>query len=396
MSGLVRMPGEENPRGPVFLSLGFRPFFLVAGMFAVLTILLWAAQLFGVWHPSANRLEPGQWHAHEMLFGYGMAVIAGFLLTAVRNWTNITTINGYRLLGLVLLWLVARALFVVMPTSAWTALADGLFMLGLFVAVGRPLWQARQWRQAGVLLKLALLLVCNVMFYLGATGRVEQGVTLGLYGGLYLMLGLILVMGRRLTPFFIERGVGYPVILRNSVTVDMAGLVVYIGFFVSEVLLVNRNWGAVFACMVFVLNAYRLSGWHSPGIWRKSLLWSLYLAQWLVATGFLLLALAYWNDLTRSPAIHAMAYGGIGMVTLAMMCRVSLGHTGRNVAQPPAAVAYLAMLLAGGALVRVLGPWLAPQWYLGWIGIAQLTWVLTFMGFLATYFRILTGPEQGR
>src|SRR5690606_25650071 len=154
---------------------------------------------------------------------------AGFLLTAVRNWTNVATASGKSLMSLVALWAIARiAMLFGDRFIAVAALFDLLFMLGLMIAVAMPVVEAKQWRQLGILSKLVLLTISNICFYLGANGMFLSGTYWGLYGGLLLVIGLILTIGRRVIPFFIERGVDYPVKVFNARWIDISSMVLFL------------------------------------------------------------------------------------------------------------------------------------------------------------------------
>jgi uncharacterized protein involved in response to NO len=159
---------------------------------------------------------------------------------------------------------------------------------------------------------------------------------------------------------------------------------------VVEVFVGNRALAALLAGVLFLIHAYRLAGWHTRGIWHKPLLWSLYLSYLFITAGFLLFAASPWLDRLWFPALHAFAVGGIGLVTLSMMTRVSLGHTGRNVHQPPRLMPLFLLLLVIAALVRVVLPPLLPDLYNRWIELSQLLWIGAFAGFLALYAPILT------
>lgn len=374
--------------------LGFRAFFLGAGILAIVSISLWSAiYLFGLVLP-IEGLTIFQWHAHEMIFGYTLAVIAGFLLTAVKNWTGIHPINSWLLSVLFALWFAVRLCFIFAGNYLWIAAwLDLLFSVMLLVAVCRPIVIKKQWKQLAIVSKLLIILGFNGLFYAGVLGWLEQGVFLGIYGGLYLVLGLVLTMGRRVIPSFIESGVGYPVSLFNSKWLDISSLVLFLGFFISELFLRNQALSAYLALALFAVNAFRLLGWYTIGIWRKSLLWSIYLSFWFITFGFLLFAATYWFAVSPYLSIHAFAYGGIGLITIGMMSRVSLGHTGRNVAEPPKAVGFGFGLLLLGALVRVVMPLVAVAHYSLWIGLSQLLWVAAFVVFLVVYTPILVKPR---
>jgi len=380
--------------GFALFELGFRAFFLGAGIFAIVSISLWSAIYLFDFSLPMNGLSIFQWHAHEMIYGYTIAVIAGFLLTAVKNWTGIHPINSGLLSVLFALWFAVRLCFIFAGNYLWIAAwLDLLSSIILLTAVCRPIIIKKQWKQLAIVSKLLIILAFNGLFYAGVLGWLEQGVFWGIYGGLYLVLGLILTMGRRVIPSFIESGVGYPVSLFNSKWLDIPSLVLFLGFFISELFLRSQALSAYLSLALFAVNAFRLVGWHTSGIWHKSLLWSIYLSFWFITFGFLLFAASYWFDISAYLSIHAFAYGGIGLITIGMMSRVSLGHTGRNVGEPPKAVEFAIGLLLLGALVRVVLPLLAGDYYSLWIGLSQLLWVAAFVVFLLIYTPILIKPR---
>lgn len=378
--------------------LGFRPFFLGAGLFAVLGMILWAGIYGFGWSALPAAYPAITWHAHEMVFGYAVAVAAGFLLTAVKNWTNQQTLHETPLLVLAGVWATARLLpFLGVPLIV-IAVVDTLFLLWLTIAMARPIIRSKQWKQLALVGKIALLVPANIAFYLGLLGYWPEGVSVGLYSGFYIILGLIFTMGRRVIPFFIERGVGCPFTARNDVWVDRLSLLLFLVFAIADVVaLATGNalaglLSGVLALVQVVLHSFRLLGWYHPNIWEKPLLWALYLAYgWLIA-GFLL-KFVYLTSGGVPVWIHAFAYGGIAMMTVGMMTRVSLGHTGRNVAEPPAILAVIFLLLFAGAFIRVLNTWLVPEFYAMWILNAQFLWIAAFVLFLWHYAPMLIKPR---
>ncbi len=373
---------------PLF-NLGFRPFFFCAGLYAVISVLVWSLVYLAGFKLPLETVSPFQWHAHEMIYGYAAAVITGFLLTAVKNWTGVQTLHGMPLLLLVCLWMAARLFFNLGLLPA-AAVFDLLFLLCVAASLIGPIRQAGQWKHMAIISKLLLFFIGNLLFYLGTLGYLENGIFWGIYGGLYLVISLILMIGRRVVPFFIERGVGYPVSLRQSRLLDVGSLVVFLVFFILELGQFSRAASAWTALLLFFINAARLIGWHTPGIWRKPLLWSLYLALWSVCFGFLLVFLAYLPGLSVFIAVHAFAYGGIGLMTLAMMSRVSLGHTGRDIHNPPAGIGLAFGLLLIGTLIRVALPVISPPFYLWWIGASQVLWILAFLIFCYLFIPVLS------
>ena len=385
---------DTAPADFALFNLGFRAFFLGASVYSVVVMLFWTGiYAFHVSLPMAG-LAAFQWHAHEMIYGYSMAVIAGFLLTAVRNWTGIQTIHGAALAVVCSFWLIARLLFLAGSSYIGAAgVFDLLFEALLLIAIAWPIVRGRNWRQLGILFKVMLLAAGNACFYLGYLGILEQGMYWGIYGGLYLVVGLILTMGGRVTPGFIERGVGYPVQLTDPKWITPLGLLLFLGFFISDLFVRDARFAGYAAAALFIVYSIRLTGWHTPGIWKKPLLWSLYTALLFIDAGFLLFALSVFTSVSKFLAIHAFAYGGIGLITVSMMARVALGHTGRNVNEPPGTVRYTLLLLALGALFRVLFPVFYPDHYLTWIIISQALWIAAFLLFVITYAPILIQPR---
>lgn len=375
-----------------FFELSFRPFFLLGSLFAIVSVILWILiYQYNQTILSDTRLTGVHWHAHEMIYGYGVAIITGFLLTAVKNWTGVQTIHGFPLFVLAAIWGLARLMPYLPFDNSLLAMAvlDLLFNVLVCVLVLLPIARVRQWKQAGIWTKLGLLFAGNVLFYLGLFNLLDDGIRMGLYTGLYIIISLIMLMGHRVIPFFIEKGVGYPVKLRDYSWIGLVSLVLMLVFLVTEVYYRLPVVAAVTAILLAGIHALRLVSWHTAGIWKKPLLWILYIGYGWIVAGFVLYASAYFLDTNPMLAIHAFAYGGIGMITLGMMARVSLGHTGRNVFDPPALLGPAFLLVLAGGVFRVLLPFLAAQYYSTWILVSQLLWVLAFMMFAVYYFPVL-------
>jgi len=376
--------------------LGFRPFFLLASVFSIIATLLWmASYTFGKSLPLSNYITPIAWHGHEMVFGYSVAIIAGFLLTAVRNWTGIPTIKGWTLASLALAWLLAR----VLPLAGlpllfeWAALFDLAFLLGLIVAVIHPIAKVKQWRQLLIVSILVLILAADIVYYLGVLHIVNQGVSWGLFSGVYLIMALIFTLSRRVMPFFIERGVGYKVQIKNWSFIDSSSLLFLVALWLTDVFFKQALLTALLSAVLAVVHSVRLWGWHTNGIWKKPLLWVLFLGYSMFVLGFVLKAINFFNLYPTSIPLHAFTYGGIGMMSLGMISRISLGHTGRNINEPPKIVTWVFLSLFVGALVRVILPILVPSAYLHIIGLAQLLWLIAFVLFISAYFMIFIKPR---
>ena len=391
----IHDPGKPSESLPnPLLRLGFRPFFLLAALFAVTAMVQWGLVYYGIYTFDPGPLTAFQWHAHEMIFGYTMAVIAGFLLTSVRNWTGRETPVGSPLAIMTAFWLLSRLAiafggdFVVMGI-----LANLAFIVGFVWSIASRIFRVRQWRQAGILAVVTLLLLAEVTVLIGVVQKDQWLISRAIYAAFYLVVMLILIVGRRVTPFFIERGVGYPCTLRQSKVLDIAVVGAFALYIVVKLGDAAGRWAAMLAAVVFVAQGVRLINWHTAGIWKKPLLWSLFLALVFINIGFLMAALAPWISVSPYIVLHAFGMGGIGFITLSMMSRVSLGHTGRDVHHPPPIVSlsFVAMMLA--IVSRVLLPWLWPASQIMWIGLSQVFWIAAFVLFLLQYVPILVAPR---
>ncbi|HSG92909.1 MAG TPA: NnrS family protein [Methylotenera sp.] len=394
----IQMNKPEQVKRFALFNLGFRPFFLGAAIFAVLSIISWIAVYTSYSTIQTSNIIPSQWHAHEMLYGYGMAVVAGFLLTAVKNWTGIQTPHGKPLLALFALWCAARVLLLFGTAFlAWAALADLLFGLLLTVAIAYPIIKSRQWSQLAVVSKLLLLWIGNIVFYLGCYNLIDNGMLYALNGAVFLFVGLILMIGRRVIPFFIERGVAHIVTakiqLKQHKWLDLSIMVLFIGLFLNEIFIQAAGLSSILALGLFALNGYRLFNWHVAALWRVSLLWSLYLSSLLINFGFLFYGLQGVLDIPSILTLHLFTIGGVGLMTIGMMSRVALGHTGRDIKSlsPWMALAFAA--IAASAVFRIVLPLFAMQHYTSWVVISAIFWIIGFALFLLIYAPILCKPR---
>jgi uncharacterized protein involved in response to NO len=379
---------------PVVLQTGFRIFFLGSAVYAVASMAVW------LWFYVAGgnifvAMPLTVWHGHEMVFGFSMAVVAGFLLTAVMNWTGKQTLNGRPLLALFLLWAAARVL-AFMPANfpIWPmAMFDTAFLIFLTFAVMQPIVAAKQWKQSAVFSKLILILISGVFFYGALLSGDLSGERKALRFVTYMLISLILTIGRRIMPFFIERGVGYPVTLRNNAFLDIFSLILLVAFSILDVFFYLPKVVAVICLLLAVIHAVRLWGWHTPGIWKKPLLWILFIGYIFLIGGFLLKFLAAWMHRPDDSALHAFTAGGIGIFTLGMMARVSWGHTGRSIAEAPAGLPLIFVPIALGAVIRTFFPIISQEYYILWIGVSQVLWMIAFSMYIIFYYKILTSPR---
>lgn len=347
------------------------------------------------WETELNGLTPIAWHGHEMIFGYALAVIAGFLLTAVKNWTGIQTLQAYKLCLLFLLWATARILpFAGTGISVWLmAIVDNLFIALLFLSTAIPIIRARKWRQLPILLILLLMLSSNIGFYAGIIVDRPELQSRGLYAGFYLVVTLIMILGGRVIPSFIRNAIEYPIRVRTWLWIDVSSVLLFLPFWLVDVFFTNTVFVTSLALILFILHSIRMIGWYTVEIWKIPLLWVLYLAYGFLVVGFLLKFSVSFFGISAFLALHAFAYGGVGMISIGMMCRVATGHTGRDVQKPSALLFWVFVVLFTGAIFRVICPIIAPQHYAIWIAASQVLWIISFSMFLYIFTPILVQPR---
>ncbi|WP_043309376.1 NnrS family protein [Pseudomonas sp. ML96] len=363
--------------------LGFRPFFLGGALFALLAVALWGAALAG--HASLQPLGGLlAWHRHEMLFGFGLAIIAGFLLTAVQTWTGLPSLSGRPLVALFGLWLVGRlAWFLPLPIPALVVI-EMAFALALLLAFGRLVVKARQKNNAPIVVVLALIGACQGLTLYGLALGDDDLQRRGALAALWLVAALMGIIGGRVIPFFTQRGLGLPSQASPKPWLMWSLLGCSLSIAALTAAGLNLQATPVLAplfLLVSGLHGWRLRLWYHPGIWRVPLLWSLHLAYaWMAVAA---LGMALWHlGVLRQPSLasHALAVGAMGGLILAMLARVSLGHTGRPLT-PPRAVGWAFALLHGATLCRVL---LAGVSVYG-LWLAAAGWCLAFAIFLRHY-----------
>jgi uncharacterized protein involved in response to NO len=373
---------------------GFRPFFLLAAMFAGAIVPLWVLVVAG-WAKPTGYLEMASWHAHEMILGYGVAVIAGFLLTAVGNWTQRETLVGLPLLALSVLWALGRAAMLcggVLPRG-WVAATDLAFLPALMVVLARPLVAARNRRNFVMLGVLGALCAANVVVHLDALGLVGRGAARhAALVALDVVCLLIVILAGRVIPMFTRNATGIASI-RSSPRLDGLAVLAVGVLTVVDALAPARAIGAAAAGAAGVLVVARAARWGARHTARHPLLWILHTGHAWLALGLLSRGLgAFAFPFPESLSTHALTVGALGSLTLGMMARVSLGHTGRPLVAPRAATwAFVAITAA--AVARVLGPLLAPGWYLEELAAAGGLWTAAFVLYLAAYARVLAAPR---
>ncbi|WP_180324204.1 NnrS family protein [bacterium endosymbiont of Bathymodiolus sp. 5 South] len=375
---------EAQSKMPAFLRSGFRVLFFAAGLGSSLLMLAWL--LF--FSKQINvEFNTHYWHAHEMIFGYTMAVIVGFLLTATQNWTKLKTTNGYPLLSLGVAWLIARVLFVMGDDYVFYQLiADLYFLVFSLLFITTPIIKAKNWQNLAIFFKLLTFTIANILFYLGALGYIENGQYLGIYIAFYTVVALILMMIRRLIPVFIEHTVSRDIKLKNSKFLDLSSMVLFVVFAI-DIIFFKTAITQISALLLFIIHSIRMFYWYDSEIWNKPLLWGLYVAYGMINLAFLLTVIDHFITLPINVAIHSFAIA-IGLITLSMMSRVSLGHTGRNVFAPPKALSIIFSMLIAAFIFRVIAVIFWSEYYQQFIIIAQLFWIIAFGLFVYIYSKM--------
>lgn len=373
---------------PLF-AMGFRAFFALAGLSALALIAVWNSLSNGALH--IENYYPGSiWHAHEMLLGYSVAVIAGFLLTAVRNWTNTQTTTPDQLASLCFLWIYGRVLpfYAELVPDVLIAAVDLAFLPTLAFFITAPLFKTGNYRNLIFIALLLLMTLGNTLIHAEILAMTSSTASIGLNLVVTIIVMMILVIAGRVFPFFTERGLSGVVCIRNP-GLDIAAIVVSLGVFVLLILSLSGLLLTIFAVLAVVLNVMRVSAWYDGRIWFVPLLWVLYVGYGWLILGFGLIALHAYSIVPSSLALHAFTVGGIGILTLGMMARVALGHTGRALkASNVMAIAFI--LINFAAFIRVLMPTLLPAWYSGLVLASSYFWLAAFSLFVYFYTPILT------
>ncbi len=390
MNTHLRLPALGEPvaaatRAPrPLLAKGFRPFFLLSALFAASILPVWMLTLVGVLHPGVH-LDPVAWHGHEMVFGFASAVVAGFLLTAVGNWTGRETLTGRPLAALALLWIAGRVALVSPIPLPLAAAIDLAFLPALAFAIGRPLVLTRNWRNLIMVLVVLGLGVADGMVYSPAWRG--HGLTLGVD----LVVLLIVVVAGRIFPMFTRNAVGNASI-RSSPRLDVLAIVSTIAVVVLDQAAPATVAAAIAAAIASVLLVARSVHWGARYSLRFPLLWILHVSYAFVPLGFALRAASFFGaPVTASAATHALTVGAIGCATIGMMARVALGHTGRILTLGrPMAVAFGLLVLA--AVVRVTGALVTPA-YVGSLFAAGTLWTAAFVVYAWVYAPIVMAPR---
>lgn len=377
-----------------FFELAFRPFFLLASLFSIIALIIWGGYLQG--HVNVNLYGGALWwHTHEMLFAFITAIIVGFLLTAVQNWTSVRSVNGKGLMLLVGLWLLARCAFL-MPDilNLWIiASLDVVFLPLSAIILAYPIIKVKLWRNLMFIPILLIMALCNAVMHYSVLFQDASVIKTASTTMVLLVTLVMCIMGGRVFPMFTANGTktkrvdALPWLEKLTIISTLLVVIVYAGLISLPI--------EVIAALFFVsgvANGCRAFRWKFKVTLGTPLLWSLHLSYWAIALGLIMFGIAMLSPIiSHSQAIHTLTIGGMGGMILSMISRVSLGHTGRNlVVGKIMTMAFIAIVLA--FIVRVFGSYILDD-YQHVIAIAILFWVIAYGSFVALYAPILSKPR---
>lgn len=366
-------------------NLGFRPFYLLASSFAALSVLLWVGQYAG-YLPAIHLRNPA-WHGHEMLYGYTLAVVAGFLLTAVRNWTGKPTPSGATLMALAMLWVAGRVL-VMTPFAVAAAVVNAAFPVAVAIGIGIPIVQSRNRRNYFFIALLLLLGLAVLALHLSHLGILPWPERASLQVGLDVVLFIISVMAGRVIPMFTNNGIPGVQATRHPV-IEKLALGGVLAMLAADLLQASPTVIGVLALIVAVAHAARLTLWQPWRTLGTPMVWVLHVAYGWIVIYLVLRGLAALGLVGDLFAVHALTIGAIGGMTIGMMTRTARGHTGRPLVADGFEVAcYVLVVLA--ATLRVFGGMLLPEAYLAAVVASGVCWSAAFAIYAVRYWPVLS------
>lgn len=399
MTQVEHLKRQPVPRGlartgPVILSYGFRPFFLAATVWGALAMALWIAEV-SLGLGLGGALGGSAWHAHEMLFGYTSATLAGFLLTAIPNWTGRLPVSGLPLLGLFLLWIAGRLVLLWPAAIGDTAsiLVDAAFLPVLFLICAREIVAGKKWKDLKVLAALFVLASANAFFHYGNVVLGDIALPSRLAITAYLML--IMIIGGRILPSFTRNWLS-----RRGITVmpspygrfDVAALLVALGALSLWVAVPTGPATGIACLLAALLHAIRLTRWRGWMTAAEGLVLILHLAYGFVVFSFVCMATAAFDLLEPVAALHVATVGSLGTMTLAVMTRATRGHTGLELRASGMTIASYAAMLVAGAVRPLTG--LLPDWHSEIVGLAGMAWILAMLLYVFEYGPVLVSKRK--
>jgi uncharacterized protein involved in response to NO len=385
-----------RPGSIPFLSYGFRPFFLGAAIWACAAMILWIGLLVGTWSFAATYGAVG-WHAHEFLFGYVPAVMTGFLLTAIPNWTGRLPLQGRPLLVLICVWAVGRAAMLLTDVigSVPAAAIDAAYLFMLTAVILREIVAGKNWRNLKVVALTTFVATANLVFHAEVirNGTSEYGVRIGLAA----IVLLIVLVGGRVTPSFTHNWLARRGEAKRPAPLgryDMLSVGVTAFALVIWIVMPDATYSGAALLFAGILQIVRLSRWAGLRSWREPIVLILHVGYAFVPLGALTLAVSIFRPdiLPASSGLHVWTAGAIGTMTLAIMTRATRGHTGRDIISTPATnLIYIAIL--GAVIARIVAP-LAPGFTTEFLYVSAFAWIVSFGTFVVSYGRMLLGASR--
>ncbi len=382
---VIQHPLDRKAARFALWTLAFRPFYLLASAFAAVSVLLWGLQFSG-YLPFAYLQGP-LWHAHEMLFGFVLAVLAGFLLTAGQNWSGQPTAKGVYLAALAGLWVAGRVL-VLLPWGWLAAVVNVAFPLAVATALAVPLYRARNQRNYFFVGLLVLLAFAQLVVHLNALGTLRIPNWAGIALGLNVMLVVLSVMAGRVIPMFTNNAIPKAKAARHP-WVEKLALALVLLITIADGLQISGAWFALMAVLAMLAHLARLWLWQPWKTLKTPLVWVLHLAYAWVPLYLLFRAMAAMDWVSASVAYHALTTGAIGGMIIGMMTRTAMGHTGRKLFAGKTEVACY-LLVAFAAAVRVFVPLFNPALVGDAVFVSAVLWSSGFALYAFRYWRILS------
>ncbi len=396
MNEILQITEPQNKQKFSIFSCGFRPFFFVAGLYAILPLLVWILYLNEIIDPDISMVS---WHAHEMLFGFVAAAINGFLLTAVPKWTNTPSAKGNQLKLIFSLWIIGRIVF-------WLILFSDhpIFKLMLFLDLLLPIYQinrlgrlfikANSKRNFIIVAILTILTIANLLVILDINNFTSGTAKIGFILAANTLLMMIAIIAGRVTPNFTRgylQGKNIPCTIRSFRFIEISSIALLAAIIIADLIAPHSLFSSIVALLAFSVHLIRFSFWQSTKTLDNPILWVLHLGYiWFLATLFLK-GSEYFFDLPYSLYLHALTVGTLGTFIIGIMSRASLGHTGRALqAKLIIVTAYILITLA--AITRIITPFNYFDYNLG-VNISSLFWVSAFTFFLWIYTPIFFRPR---
>lgn len=370
-----------------FWGRGFRPFFFLGSLFGILSLGIWGAFYAGLdIMPPTFFLDPVSWHAHEMIYGFSMAIVAGFLLTAVANWTGGAPVRQMHLMFLSALWIAGRVVMGIdLGLPAWSMIViEASFVPALALSLAIPLFRSWNKRNFVFLTLLTALFASDVWFFL-------RGDIVALYVAMMIILMMVSLIGGRIIPAFTVASLrrrGVVAFQTDQSRLDIMALLSLLAVTLCLVFAKATPALGVAAAFSCIIHSLRMRHYHTPKTGEDPLLWILHAGYAWLVVGLALLALTGFGVFDIKAVIHALTAGCIGSMVLGMICRVTLGHTGRELRIGALTTAsFYAIQLA--AVMRVFGPMFAPAYTREWIVSSAVVWTLCFAAYLVIYAGML-------